>query len=100
MDRNMDKNVIIGVNFVKIGHFGESDPNWVSLRSFVVIFALNQRDYLFEFYSGNIFEVFIKGVNFFKICHFGENDKYWLILAAKMTSYVKIWGKWSNNFFP
>ena len=29
MDINLDKNVIIGVNFVKVGHFGENGTNWI-----------------------------------------------------------------------
>ena len=29
---------------------------------------------------------------------FGENGQNSDILGAKMTSYIKIWGKWSNNF--
>ena len=30
---------------------------------------------------------------------FGENVQNWVILGAKITSYVKISGKWSKNFF-
>ena len=33
-----------------------------------------------------------------KYAIFGENGQNWVILGAKMTSYVKIWDKWSNNF--
>ena len=41
----------------------------------------------------------INGVNLVKICHFYENVQNWVILGAKMTSYVKILGKWSKKFF-
>ena len=54
MDRNLVKNVINGVNLVKIGHFS---------------------------------------VKMVKI------GSFWPILGANMTSYVKILGKWSKNFF-
>ena len=33
-----------------------------------------------------------------KIVSFGDNGQNWVILGAKMTSYVKICGKSSNNF--
>ena len=38
-------------------------------------------------------------VSLVKIGHFWENVKNCVILGAKMTSYVKILGKWSNNLF-
>ena len=40
----------------------------------------------------------LKGSIWSKLVIFGENVQNWVILGAKMTSYVKIWGKWSNNF--
>ena len=30
---------------------------------------------------------------------FGQNVQNWDILWAKMTPYVEIWEKWSNNLF-
>ena len=45
----------------------------------------------------------INGANFVKIAHFGENAQNRVILAyygGKMTLYVNIFGKWSNNFIP
>ena len=30
---------------------------------------------------------------------FGENGHNWAIFGAKMTSQVKIWGKWSKKIF-
>ena len=46
----------------------------------------------------NLVENVVDGDNLVKIGHFGENYQNSDILGAKMTSYVKIWGKWSNNF--
>ena len=51
------------------------------------------------FMDMNLLKNIINGVNLVKIGIFGENGQNWVILGAKMTSYVKIWGKWSNNFF-
>ena len=31
---------------------------------------------------------------------FRENGQNWVILGDKTMSYVKIWGKWLDNFFP
>ena len=38
--------------------------------------------------------------HYFLFLIFGENGQNWVILRAKMTSYVKIRGKLSSNFFP
>ena len=55
---------------------------------------------LVRFLHRNLVKNVINGVNLVRICHFGENGQNWVILWAKMRSYVKIWGKWSNNYFP
>ena len=46
----------------------------------------------------NLVKNVINEINLDKIGHFGENGQNWVILGVKMTSYIKIWGKWSNNF--
>ena len=48
----------------------------------------------------NLVKNVIDGVNFVIIYHFGENGQSLDILGAKMTSNVKILGKWTNNFYP
>ena len=51
----------------------------------------------------NLVKYVINAENLVKIGHFFVKmvkiGSFWHILGAKMTSYVKIWGKWLNNVF-
>ena len=47
----------------------------------------------------NLVKYVINGVIWSKSAIFGENGPNWVLLGAKMTSYVKILRKWSQNFF-
>ena len=68
---------------------------WESIKR---IFSLKvSKNYFYQVYGkkcGQTCQIWSKYVIF------GENCQNGVILGAKMTSYVKIFGKWSNKFFP
>ena len=71
--------------------FGESGQIMFSLKV--------SKNYFSQVYGHNFGQNVINGVNLVKIGHFCENAQNSDFLGAKLTPYVKIWGKWSNNFF-
>ena len=112
MDINLVKNVINDVNLVKIGHFwskwsklghfgGKNDVICQNLAKVVKNCLLRFLKIIsVRFMDINLVKIVINGVNLVQIGNFRRKcSKFPPFLGVKVTSYVKILGKWSKNFF-